>query len=82
VCRKDTSTADAAMRGRRHLEGDPLEGDEDAADAADDQVTESEPVAKSPPRRVRSTRWRSDVEELPRLPVEHRSVGRIFLSPG
>ncbi|MGH3367922.1 MAG: replication initiator [Nocardioidaceae bacterium] len=29
-------------------------------------------------RRVRSTRRRQDVPDLPRLPVEHRSIGRAF----
>ena len=36
---------------------------------------------KSPGRRVRSTRRRTDVLDLPRVPVEERSVGRTFTAP-
>jgi len=34
-----------------------------------------------PPRRVRSTRHRDDSPDLPRLPVDDRTVGRVFTSP-
>jgi hypothetical protein len=67
-----------------HLDEDPLEAseDDDGADGmVDDADAESEPVAGSQSRRVRSTRRRSDVEELPRTPAENRSVGRTFTAP-
>jgi hypothetical protein len=32
-------------------------------------------------RRVRSTRRREDVEELPKVPTEDRTVGRVFTAP-
>ena len=48
--------------------------DDDAPD--DDSNTEDERV-----RRVRSTRRRHDVAELPRLPVEDRTLGRVFTAP-
>ncbi len=32
-------------------------------------------------RRVRSTRHRSDVPDLPRVPVEDRTIGRTFTAP-
>jgi hypothetical protein len=67
-----------------HLDEDPLEAseDDDGADGmVDDADAESEPVAESQSRRVRSTRRRSDVEELPRTPAENRSVGRTFTAP-
>ena len=41
-----------------------------------------EPVEEVPPsRRVRSTRRRQDTPDLPRLPVEDRTVGRAFMAP-
>jgi hypothetical protein len=57
-----------------HLEKDPLEADEGVDSMADDQDAEVEPLAESRPRRVRSTRRRSDVDELPRTPADYRSV--------
>ena len=62
-----------------HLEQEPLEtdgpvGDPDGADPDDDPVGASG-------RRVRSTRRRQDAVDLPRLPVEDRSVGRTFTAP-
>jgi hypothetical protein len=64
-----------------HLGKDPLEGDEDddgADGMAEDANINSGPAPASQPRRVRSTRRRSDVDALPRTPVENRSVGRTF----
>jgi hypothetical protein len=62
-----------------HLEEDPLEDedDQDSGDAADDD--DSDPDVRE--RRVRSTRRRQDVVDLPRVPVEDRSVGRTFTAP-
>jgi hypothetical protein len=39
------------------------------------------PAPPPPPRRVRSTRRRQDVPDLPRRRVESRTVGRTFTSP-
>lgn len=39
------------------------------------------PDARDRPRRVRSTRRRQDAADLPRLPVERRTVGRTFTAP-
>jgi replication initiator protein RepSA len=48
----------------------------------DDQVDEDpdgdQPEDDSGSRRVRSTRRRQDVPDLPRLPDEHRSLGRAY----
>jgi hypothetical protein len=59
-----------------HLEQEPL--DSMAADEPPEPALEE---SWAPGRRVRSTRRRSDVADLPRLPVEHRSVGRLFTAP-
>jgi hypothetical protein len=54
-------------------EFDPPDDDEDRGDDLDsDEVS----------RRVRSTRRRQDVPELPQVPVEDRTVGRVFTAPG
>jgi len=50
--------------------------DEPEPDDADDP--DDDPGAS---RRVRSTRRRSEMANLPRVPVEHRSVGRTFTAP-
>jgi hypothetical protein len=47
--------------------------DQDDDSASDDQVERS--------RRVRSTRRRQDVPNLPRVPVEDRTVGQLFVAP-
>ena len=47
------------------------DGLDDLADGEDDQ----------PARRVRSTRRRSDAVDLPRMPIEDRTVGRVFTTP-
>ena len=67
-----------------HLEDDPLppepnpdEGDDQRVD--EDDATHDEAGGSS--RRVRSTRRRSDAEELPKVTQEHRSVGRTFTAP-
>nr|WP_236707263.1 MULTISPECIES: replication initiator [unclassified Frankia] len=39
------------------------------------------PADRDRPRRVRSTRRRQDAPDLPRLPVERRTVGRTFTAP-
>ena len=67
-----------------HLEDDPLPpepspGDDDENQVGEDGVEQSE--AGGSARRVRSTRRRSDAAELPKVPQEHRSVGRTFSAP-
>jgi hypothetical protein len=46
---------------------------------AEGQAAEEVPVGEGG-RRVRSTRRRQDVPDLPRLPVEERTVGRVFVA--
>jgi hypothetical protein len=48
-----------------------------ATDDLDDQAADEE----EPVRRVRSTRRRFDAVDLPRMPIEDRTVGRVFRSP-
>jgi len=54
-----------------HQPAPPVEDGDD-----DDQADEDEPA-----RRVRSTRRRQDAPELPRLPMEDRTIGRVFTAP-
>jgi len=61
-----------------HLAGEPPE--RPPADD-DDPEPENEDDVNDGQRRVRSTRRRQDVPDLPRLPVENRTVGRIFTAP-
>lgn len=58
-----------------HLEDDPLE-EHDHDDGPEDDAGQ-EPTS----RRVRSTRRRQDVADLPRVPAEHRSIGKAFTAP-
>lgn len=67
-----------------HLEADPLPPETDQPDDEPDDAGQGDDVGEglaaggSGSRRVRSTRRRSDASELPRVPQEHRSVGRTF----
>jgi hypothetical protein len=54
-----------------HHTPDEPSADEDDEDQADDDG-----------RRVRSTRRRQDAPDLPRLPMEDRTIGRVFTAPG
>ena len=56
-----------------HLVDDPLDEEPDGP------AEPSEPANES--RTSRSTRRRSDVVDLPRMPVEARTVGRTFIAP-
>jgi Replication initiator protein, pSAM2 len=49
----------------------------------DDQATEPEEnqTEDEPERRVRSTRRRPDVPDLPRVPMEERTIGRVYTAP-
>ncbi len=65
-----------------HLEEDPLPPEPSAGE--DEQLSEDDAPddeAGGSSRRVRSTRRRSDAAELPKVPQEHRSVGRTFTAP-
>jgi len=56
----------------------PLEPDD--PDDHDDPEPDDDPGdADEPSRRVRSTRRRQDAPDLPRMPVEHRSIGKAFV---
>jgi hypothetical protein len=59
-----------------HLDTEPefTLGDDDQSDDELDDEPESE-------RRVRSTRRRQDAPDLPRLPMEDRTIGRVFTTP-
>jgi hypothetical protein len=58
-----------------HLDAEPEHaGQGEDEDQADEDVAETE-------RRVRSTRRRQDVPDLPRLPMEDRTIGRVFTAP-
>lgn len=50
--------------------------DEDQADVDEDQDADEDAD-----RRVRSTRRRQDAPDLPRMPQEDRTVGRVFATP-
>ncbi len=57
-----------------HLDTEPEWQPADHDDQADDDADEHA-------RRVRSTRRRQDVPDLPRVPVEDRTIGRVFTAP-
>jgi hypothetical protein len=82
---RESTCAPCAAKARRlrmqqcaegwHLEDDPLEEqDRDVAPEADGG-------RDSASRRVRSTRRRQDVAELPKVPAEDRSIGKAFTAP-
>jgi hypothetical protein len=63
-----------------HLDTEPewaTEDDEESDPEGDDQGAEDE----DPSRRVRSTRRRQDAPDLPRVPAEDRTIGRVFTAP-
>src|SRR5918996_1908213 len=54
----------------------------DPSDADDGEDDDSEPVDdEDRGRRVRSTRRREDTPDLPRLPIEDRTIGRALVAP-
>jgi hypothetical protein len=71
-----------------HLEDDPLtsaavpgpEADERGL-AEDQEQDDDHQGGVGSDRRVRSTRRRTDAVDLPRVPQEHRTVGRAFTTP-
>jgi hypothetical protein len=48
------------------------------ADSLDDRAAEDDDQSAG---RVRSTRRRSDAVDLPKMPIEDRTVGRVFTAP-
>jgi hypothetical protein len=60
-----------------HLDTEP----EHAPPDNDDDEGEGQGDERDGDRRVRSTRRRQDVPDLPRLPVVDRTVGRVFTTP-
>src|SRR4051794_8587735 len=71
-----------------HLVDDPLPptpqgATRDTDDEGDDQDADADLGASmlETHRRVRSTRRRADVVDLPKVPQEHRTVGRTFTAP-
>jgi hypothetical protein len=63
-----------------HLETEPEHAPpDDDPDGHEDQGDDLDGDEGS--RRVRSTRRRQDVPDLPRVPVEDRTVGRVFTAP-
>ena len=67
----ETYDVDAAGAGQV-----PDNGDAGVGGATDNASDESDGE-----RRIRSTRRRSDAADLPRVPVEDRTVGRTYVSP-
>jgi hypothetical protein len=66
-----------------HLDEEPEDPDPGSDPGADDEQTDAgdraDPEAdQGRTRRVRSTRRRQDVPDLPRLPVDKRTVGKAF----
>jgi hypothetical protein len=59
-------------------ESAPTRGDDPDQD---DELLDDYPGRGSDERRVRSTRRRTDAPDLPRLPVEDRTIGRTFTAP-
>ena len=62
-------------------EPDPDDDSGNQADGDPDEDQDNEDADEGPSRRVRSTRRRSEIADLPKVPVEHRSVGRTFTAP-
>jgi hypothetical protein len=60
-----------------HLDTEPEHAalvDQDEGDIEDQAVEDTD-------RRVRSTRRREDASDLPRMPMEDRTIGRVFTAP-
>jgi hypothetical protein len=68
-----------------HLEEEPevapsaTENEDD--EAGDDSPEDDDPEPEDKKRRARSTRRRQDTPDLPRLPVEDRTIGKAFTAP-
>jgi hypothetical protein len=83
------SCADRARRLRMqqcregwHRDTEPEPSDLDEQDGADeDEDGDADEEQEAPARRVRSTRRRQDVADLPRVPMDARTLGKVFRSP-
>jgi Replication initiator protein, pSAM2 len=64
-----------------HLDTEPERALPDDDQADDDQADEDLGDEDEGGRRVRSTRRRQDAAELPRLPMDDRTIGRVFVAP-
>lgn len=66
-----------------HLEEEPTrdEADDDQADDPDDDQDDDQDEPTDRDRRTRSTRRRQDAPDLPRGPVDQRTVGTSFTTP-
>ncbi|MEU7679728.1 replication initiator [Micromonospora taraxaci] len=62
------------------VEGEAAEHSDDADAVEDEDQVEEEPTDE-PTRRVRSTRRRQDAPDLPRVPMDNRTVGSTFTAP-
>ena len=60
-----------------HLDTEP----EHADPGPDDDQGDDGQGGDEPERRVQSTRRRQDAPDLPRLPMEDRTIGRVFTAP-
>ena len=60
------------------LEAEDDELEDDELDGGDDGDGEGQVLEDRSARRVRSTRRRQDVPDLPRVPMEQRTIGRTF----
>ncbi len=61
-----------------HLDTEPEHQPAEPDDQADD---DGEDPGEDSDRRVRSTRRRQDAPDLPRMPMEDRTIGRVFTAP-
>jgi Replication initiator protein, pSAM2 len=61
-----------------HLDTEPEHQPAEPEDQADDG---GEDPGEDSDRRVRSTRRRQDAPDLPRMPMEDRTIGRVFTAP-
>lgn len=64
-----------------HLAEDPLPDDIEMDSTAEDQPSDGNEPEDETPRRVRSTRRLPGFPDLPKVAVEHTSVGRTFTDP-
>jgi hypothetical protein len=65
----------------RTTEPEPDDGDQTDEDPDDDDGGLFSDQREGPLRRVRSTRRREDVPDLPKVPMSDRTVGRAFTTP-
>ena len=64
-----------------HLEEETLPDEPNDDHQEDDEGQDDADEDEQANRRVRSTRRRSEMADLPKVPAEHRTVGRTFTAP-